>query len=259
MSSSAKRALRVLETIGAADRPLGVTEIARRLSLPPGTVFRSLDALSRSALIARFQASSRFVVGEASEQLRRSVIAQFPMREACLPYLRQLASLSGETVTLHVRVGWYAVRIACLPGTGEVSNAPPVGECHALGSIYCGRAILAFLAQPEITAYRAWAAAKSLAPPSKARLRLVRDRGFDLGLPLFAEPRLPIAFPVRLQDTAIAAVAIEGSVFAHEHHAAAESPPEWRAIIAEIEGLARKNPALFASPFAHLDPDGIAL
>jgi hypothetical protein len=36
MSSSAKRALRVLETIGAADRPLGVTEIARRLSLPPG-------------------------------------------------------------------------------------------------------------------------------------------------------------------------------------------------------------------------------
>jgi hypothetical protein len=134
------------------------------------------------------------------------------------------------------------------PGTGEVSNAPPVGECHALGSIYCGRAILAFLAQPEITAYRAWAAAKSLAPPSKARLRLVRDRGFDLGLPLFAEPRLPIAFPVHLQDTAIAAVAIEGSVFAPERHAPAESPSEWRAIIAEIEALARKNPLSSPAP-----------
>jgi IclR family acetate operon transcriptional repressor len=257
MSSSAKRALRVLETIGAADRPLGVTEIARQLSLPPGTVFRSLDALARSGLVARYQSSSRFVVGEASERLRRTIIAQFPMREACLPYLRQLASLSAETVTLHVRIGWYAVRIASLPGAGEISNAPPVGECCPLGGNFCGRAILALLAPKDIAAYRAWAEKNELELPSAARLKTARERGFDLGDSTPSDSRAPIAFPVRVNEAAIAAVAIEGPVVARDQRASHES--RWRAIIAEIENVARKNPALFVSPFAHLDPNLIAL
>jgi DNA-binding IclR family transcriptional regulator len=256
MSSSAKRALRVLETIAAADRPLGVTDIARELSLPPGTAFRSLDALTRTGMIARYQSSSRFVVGEASEQLRRTVIAHFPMREACLPYLRQLASLSSETVTLHVRVGWYSVRIACLPGTGEVSNAPPVGETRPLGDSYCGRAILASLTSPEIAAYRAWASAKNLAAPSRAQLRHVRERGFDLGK-VPGDDRTAIAFPIVLDNSAIAAIAIEGPLVAHPVDSGALPP--WREIVTQVETLANRNPALFANPFAHLAPGDVTI
>jgi IclR family acetate operon transcriptional repressor len=259
MSSSARRCLRVLETVGAAARPLGVTEIARRLSLPPGTVFRSLDALSRSGLIARYQASSRYVLGEAAERLRRNVIAHFPMRDVCLPYLRQLASLSGEAVALHVSLGWYGVRIACLPGMGEVSSAPPLGESRPLGNLYTGRAILAFRPAHEFAAYRAWAKDKQLEPVSAARLRTVRERGFDLGDAVFGDGRMPIAFPIVLNQSAIAAVAIEGPVTARK----GPTPPEgllgWRAILAEIEALAGKKPELFENPFAHLAPASIAL
>jgi DNA-binding IclR family transcriptional regulator len=257
MSSSAKRALRVLETVGSAGRPLGVTEIARQLSLPAGTVFRSLDALSRSGLIARYQASSRYVMGEACERLRRTLITHFPAREVCLPYLRQLASLSGETVALHVRVGWYGVRIACLPGTGEVSNAPPLGESYPLDSNYCGRAMFAFLPRKEIAAYRAWAKNKELEPASSARLRMVRERGFDLGATAFGDGRMAIAFPIVLNHSAIAAIAIEGPVVAREPDAHAVS--QWRHIVTEIEALARKKPEMFANPFAHLDPGDVTI
>jgi IclR family acetate operon transcriptional repressor len=256
MSSSAKRALRVLEIIGAADRPLGVTEIARELSLPPGTVFRSLDALSRSGLIARYQASSRYIPGEASETLRRSVIASFPMREVCLPYLRQLASLSGETSALHVRLGWYAVRIACVPGAQEVSNMPPLGESCRLGESYSGCAILAFLPADEIAAYRAWAQENKFAYAPRARLRISREYGFDAEKAL-GDDRAAIAFPIALNNSAVASVAIEGPVVAHPVDPEALSP--WREIVAEIEALAHRKPELFKNPYAHLDPATITL
>ncbi len=53
VSSSARRTLHVLETIGHADRPLGVTEIGRQLGISAGTVFRGLDALERGGISLR--------------------------------------------------------------------------------------------------------------------------------------------------------------------------------------------------------------
>ena len=110
MSSSAKRALRILEFVSDSDHPLGVTEIARLLSLAPATVFRSLDALSRADLVSRYQASSRYVLGAAADRLCQSLIARFRIRELSLPYLRQLASVSGESTSLHVRLRKYAMK-----------------------------------------------------------------------------------------------------------------------------------------------------
>ena len=256
MSSSAKRALRILETVAESGRPLGVTEIARALDLAPGTVFRSLDALARADLIARYQASSRYVLGGAAERLSRSLIARFPMREVTLPYLRQLASVSGETTSLHVRLGWYGVRIASAPGTAEVTNAPPLGEAHRLGDSFAGRAMLAFLPDAQIANYRDWAAKEGGTSPSAAELHAIGERGFASDEAELAE-RAALAFPIRARAGAIGSVAIEGPVFARNAEPAALS--DWREIIAHIEALARTQAALFENPFAHLDPDSIVL
>src|SRR5690348_11071491 len=160
MSSSARRSLQILETIGRSTRPLGVTEIAREMRLPPGTVFRSLDALVKAGLAARYQASSRYVIGNTAERLRRSLLARFRMREAVLPYLHQLASVSGETAGLHVRLGWYGLRVASALGTGEVANAPVLGETYVLGDHFAGKAILASLSSDDVARYRSWCAAR---------------------------------------------------------------------------------------------------
>lgn len=258
MSSSATRALRILGMIGGAGRPIGVAEIARASSLAPGTVFRSLDALVRANFIERYQSSSRFVPGPAAERLRWSLIARFRMREAVLPYLRQLASISGETASLHVRLGWYGVRIASAPGTAEVTNAPPLGETRLLGTYYAGRAILAFLGEADIAQYRIWSAAHSDPLVEKERkLQVVKEIGFSLG-----DTELPetsaIAFPIRQDGKAIAAIAIEGPVFLR---AGADTGmlSGWREIIAHVESLARTQAVLFENPFSHLDPEFFAL
>jgi DNA-binding IclR family transcriptional regulator len=246
MSSSTARALTILDEVARSASPFGVTEIARTLSLPPGTVFRSLDALLRAGLVARYRASARYVPGPAAERLQRSVIAGFPAREVCLAYLRQLASISGETASLHVRVGWFAVRICSVPGTGEVTSQPAAGEAHALSESCAGQTILAFLPKREIAAYRKWS---KLHGKGRVELNQIARRGFAVG-------DGEIAFVVRANGSAVAAITIERPFAGAEN---ANQLSACKEVIANIEALSSAQPSLFANPFAHLDPDSVTL
>jgi DNA-binding IclR family transcriptional regulator len=261
MSSSAKRALRILEFVSDTEQPLGVTEIARSLSLAPATVFRSLDALSRADLVSRYQSSSRYVLGAAADRLCQSLIARFRIRELSLPYLRQLASASGESTSLHVRLGWYSVRIASVPGMAEVTNAPPVGDTRALGDAYVGKAILAFLSNTEIARYRAWAAAHDFrwSEEDERERRSAKKCGVALGKAELGETGMPVAFPIRVRDAAVAALTIDGPVLDRPPGFHSSPFSDWRQIVTHLESLALTQPALFENPFAHIDPDTIVL
>jgi DNA-binding IclR family transcriptional regulator len=263
VSSSARRALRILEAVGAAARPPGATEIGRALGIPAGTAFRGLDALERAGYVARFQSSAKFVLGKSVGTLRQSLLARFPVRDVCMPYLRQLAFASGETASLTVRLGWYGVRIAAAPGTNEVTSSPPLGAVRLLADGCASRVILAGLASPAVEAYAAWARRhKRSAPDAKALARDladIRKHGVAIEETSFARGRAALAFPVASAGRAIAAIAIEGPVLdlarPHKHN----DLPHWREIVRSVERLVQARPALFAGPFDHLDPDDIVL
>lgn len=263
MSSSARRALRILETVGDAGAPIGVTEIARRLDLPPGTVFRGLDALERSGYVARYQASSRYVLGGAVGRLRQSLFAGFHIREVCLPYLRQLAFASGETTSLAVPIGWYAVRIAAAPGTNEVTSSPPLGEVRLLGAGSAAKAILAFAPPDTVPRCLAWARRHGLRPPAAKALAVelddIRRRGFAVEQTEFAAGHAALALPIRDGERAIAAIAVEGPVLDLGRPDYHDDLGRWVEIVHAIEALVRARPAQFRNPFQHLDPDAILL
>jgi len=266
VSSSGARALRILDEIASSDHPLSVTEIARTLALPPGTVFRSMDALLRTGLAARYQASARYIAGPAAERLQRNVIARFAAREICLPWLRQLASVSAETVSLHVRIGWNEVRICCVPGPGEVMTLPPLGEMHELAESCAGQAILASLPKKECAAYLAVQSHPPLEGGSilrsakgakqdrggdqvRSNLRPTLKRIVSRGFATADGEHGAMAFPVRVNGEASAAISIEGPFAAL---ADSGQIADCRQIIARIEALAAAQPSLFANPFAHL-------
>jgi IclR family acetate operon transcriptional repressor len=261
MSSSARRALRILETVGKADRPLGVTEIGRRLDVTAGTVFRGLDALERGGYVARYQSSARYVLGATVSRLRQSIFARFPIREICLPYLRQLAFASGETTSLTVPLGWYGLRLAAAPGTNEVTTSPSLGEVRPLAASGAGKAILAFQAAARSTGYTAWAHRHGGRAPDtlEAELRAIRRRGFMVEETVFASGRASLAVPVRQGERAVAAIAIEGPVLSLDHAGLHDDIERWIEIVRTIEALARARPSLFENPFDHLDPDEIVL
>lgn len=263
MSSSARRALRILETIGVADRPLGVTEIARRLDLPPGTVFRGLDALANQGYAARYQASSRYMLGDAVGRLRQSLFAGFHIREVCLPYLRQLAFASGETTSLTVPIGWYAVRIAAAPGTNEVTSSPPLGEVRMLSEGPAAKTLLAFAPAGSVQHFVAWARRHAVQPPRAAPLTAeldeIRGRGHAIERTEFAAGHAALALPVRGAERALAAIAIEGPVLDLARPDYHDDFARWIDIAHAIEALIRARPSLFRNPFEHLDPDTIVL
>lgn len=263
MSSSALRALRILEAVGVADRPLGVTEIARRLDLPPGTVFRGLDALASQRYVARYQASSRYVLGDAVGRLRQSLFAGFHIREVCLPYLRQLAFASGETTSLTVPIGWYGVRIAAAPGTNEVTSSPPLGEVRMLSAGAAAKVLLAFAPVESVSRFVAWARKHGLRPPAApaltAELAEIRTRGYAVERTDFAAGHAALALPVRGADRALAAIAVEGPVLDLTRPGYHDDLARWLEIAHAIEALIRARPSLFCNPFEHLDPDTIVL
>jgi DNA-binding IclR family transcriptional regulator len=260
MSSSTRRALHILEQVGAAEHPLGATEIGRALGISAGTVFRGLDALERAGYVGRFQSSAKFVLGKTVGALRQNLFARFAIRDICMPYLRQLAFASGETASLTVRLGWYGVRIAAAPGTNEVTSSPPLGAVRLLGEGCASRAILASLGPGAAADYAAWGRRhKKPMPDLKALARALADirrRGFATEETAFARGRAALAFALTGGGPAIA---IEGPVLDLARPDAHEGLPQWREIVQSVERLVQARPALFAGPFDHLDPDDIVL
>ena len=260
MAGSARRALKVLEVVAASDRPLGVTEIARRLGLAPGTVFRTLDALQRSAYTARYQASARYVLGAGASRLRQSLFAQFKLRDIALPYLRQLASVCGETVALIVPLGWYGVRVTSARGSNEITNAAPLGPLGPLGQHYAARPILAFAPEEFIARYLAWERSRGFAASAPAatieELAAIAERGFAFEEMGFAKGRGALALPIRDGAAAIAAIAVEGPVLDLKHPLADARAVE---IVRAIEAAVKAHPKEFQNPFGHIDPNTINL
>jgi DNA-binding IclR family transcriptional regulator len=256
MSSSAKRALRILAVIGQSGRAMGVTEIARAIGVAPGTAFRGLDALQRANLLARHPSAPRYVLGPAALGLRQRLLSLFRLRDVCLPHLRQLAAASGETSSLHVRIGWYAARIATAPGATEVTSGVSLSGAETLSANVAGRAILAHLGKAQIGRHLAWLSSCGLRAPAglERDLAAIRACGFAQGNGI--ESRL--AFPIRKLDQAFAAVAIEGSGLAASS-AITTLAAEWRETARTIEGVVHANPALCYQPFEHFDADGIVL
>ena len=256
MSSSAARALRILAAVGDSGRSMGVTEIARILGVAPGTAFRGLDALQRAHLLVRDPSAPRYVAGATALALRQSLLAQFRIRDVALPYLRQLASATGETCSLHVRIGWYAARIATAPGTAEVTSGAILSGTELLSSDFAGRAILAFLDRNHAAQHRAWTSARGLPSPAALERDLAAIR--VCGFAQRSGPEGGVAFPICVQDQAFASIAVEGSGLA----AAGPKPsrrPDGAEIATAIEAVVRANPALCYQPFQHIDADEIVL
>jgi IclR family transcriptional regulator, acetate operon repressor len=262
MISSAQRALTVLETIGSAGEPIGVTDIARRLGLRPGTVFRSLDALEQAGYIARFQSSSRYLLGPTINQLRQTLLARFKLREVGVPYLRQLAFASGETVALIMRVGWYSLRLAAAAGTNDVVSSAPIGQLHTLEQTCGGHAILAFLPGNEFDAFREWARradASGVAPKLLVELQAAKRRGFAIEAMSFARDRASVAFPIYGDAGPIAAIAIEGPVLRLGEPGDHSEIEQWMSIVRTLQSVVDIAPRDFAGPFAQQDASSIAL
>lgn len=261
-NSSSRHVFDVLRLVRAAPEPISVTEVGRTLGLPTATAHRALATLEESGYVARYRASARYVMGPMVPGLMEAFFARFHLRDLAMPYLRTLALLTGESVSLLVPVGWNSVRAALVAGVNEVIHTGPLGETRRLTDGFGSHALLASF--PEAQAeeiLRADAALRGAkAKALRERLAAIRRCGYSAqdmdSRPGFAA----VAVPLRGNESAAAgAIVFEGPVLESKRGAAPPPLPlDWLRIIGEMEAHLRANPRRFENHYAHIDPRTIS-
>ncbi|GLJ00268.1 MULTISPECIES: IclR family transcriptional regulator [Sphingobium] len=261
INTSSQHIFDILKMLSEASRPLGVKDVSQELGLPPSTTHRGLTTLLSVGYAARYQSSATYMIGDIAQRVRHAFYMRQKIRDLSLPYLQQLAFMTGETVTLNIRLGWYAVRIQTIPGTNEIISFPELGEVQFLDQSASARVILAHMPESDVRHFLRW---RGKNETSSSGLRLIRnlreiaEKGYDTDARGYAEGPVALAFPVCYGGKGIASVTIEGAIFSGDNM----KPGELRRFqdtVARIDSVAAKESVEDILPFDHLDPDTIAL
>jgi DNA-binding IclR family transcriptional regulator len=266
MTTSSQHVFQVLRTVAESEGARGVSDLARDVGLPTTTVHRDLQTLTEARFLQHDESTSRYRIGQMPMILLKALFSRFPIVDLAKPVLRNLASETGETISLSMRIGWYGVRVAAVPGTRDSLYKPRVGLTQLLHRTRAQSLVLAGLSDEDIAAYRRFVKrefpeyqAVTERPAFLRELRSVRAKGFATTLaPLGAG--FQFAMPLRsVGETPIGLLHILGPAVSVENPPIDDRIRGWLAMRGEIEASLRSDPDKYKSPYAHIHPDEIRL
>jgi IclR family KDG regulon transcriptional repressor len=144
------KALDVLDTLGSAGRPLGVSDIARRTGHSKATVHHLLTTLVSRRYVLQDPYTSMYRLGWALYELGSSVVRDVEFTRAARPFLDRLAAETGESILLGILEDdavLYLDRGESPTGFRMVANAGRRGPLHATAS---GKVLLAFASDAQL-------------------------------------------------------------------------------------------------------------
>jgi IclR family transcriptional regulator, KDG regulon repressor len=150
--SSVQNALRVLDCFSAADRELGVSELARRLGVGKSTVHRLCTTLAAGGLLDHNPETGRYRLGLHLYELGALVGVHLDLHEAASPALNDVRNRTGETVQLAVLDGREVVYVERLESSHTVRLFGRVGHRNSAHCTSTGKVLLAHLAGAELDA-----------------------------------------------------------------------------------------------------------
>lgn len=149
-TEAADRVADVLLLFAQSNDPLGVSQIARSLSLSKAVVHRILQSLTSRSLVQVVSGNSMYVLGPAATSLGTKSWSQLDVRSLASPILRKLRDDTRETTTLSVLVGRQRIYLDQFESPQEVKMVVELGPRFPLHSGASSRSILAHLPQKFI-------------------------------------------------------------------------------------------------------------
>ncbi len=137
------RAIAILDAIGASNKPLRLSEIARRMGLHKSTAHRLLKVLERSSLINRTQ-DNRYHLGLKLYEFGSKAIEQIEFRSRFHQLCEQLSTEVGETVYLSVLQQTSIVYLDKFEPRSKLSLSSKTGTSRPVYCTSMGKAMLAF-------------------------------------------------------------------------------------------------------------------
>ena len=216
-NQAVRRAIAVLKSFSDEAPEMGVTEVSRKVGLHKSTVYRLLSAFEDEGLIARNPESGKYRLGPELIVLGEQVLRHTEVHRVALPFLRELAEKSGETIDLEVLSGSNVVTIEEIAGKHVVAAAGAIGMPWAAHATSNGKVLLANQSperQRQIlsrTLRRFTTRTITDAKVVARDLIKVREQGYALSFGELEEHLVAIGMPIRGRNgDAVAAVSISG-------------------------------------------------
>jgi len=179
------RMMHLIDALSAAPEPATLKSLAAATALHPSTAHRILNVMVQSGFADRMEHGT-YRLGMRFLELGNIVRSRINVRDIALPYMRELAAATGETVNLSVRQGdeiIYVERTAenrSLMRVVQVIGARAPLHITAAGKLYLAReepdSVKAYVERSGLKAYTAHSL-KSLAALTR-ELAEVRKQGY---------------------------------------------------------------------------------
>ncbi|APF41092.1 IclR family transcriptional regulator [Neomicrococcus aestuarii] len=114
------------------DQPLlGVTEIAARVGLHKSSVSRILSTLELLEIVERDEESRKFRLGLGLISVAGPLLAGLDIRRLALPFMRELAEETQESVALQVWSGSESVTVEQVPSPQQIKHMAALGTRYS--------------------------------------------------------------------------------------------------------------------------------
>lgn len=216
-NQAVRRAIAVLKAFSDDAPEMGVTEVSRKVNLHKSTVYRLLSAFEGEGLIAKNPETGKYRLGPELIVLGEQVLRHTDVHRVALPFLRDMADRTGETVDLEVLSGGNVVTIEEIAGKHVVAAAGAIGMPWAAHATSTGKVLLAFQTpekQRQILARTLKKFTPRTITDSKVLSRdliKIREQGYAVSYGELEDHLVAIGLPIRSRNgDAIAAVSISG-------------------------------------------------
>ncbi len=216
-NQAVRRAIAVLKAFSDEAPEMGVTEVSRRVDLHKSTVYRLLSAFEGEGLIAKSPETGKYRLGPELIVLGEQVLRHTDVHRVALPFLKDLAERSGETIDLEVLSGSNVVTIEEIAGKHVVAAGGAIGMPWAAHATATGKILLAHQ-PPEkqravlVRPLKKFTPRTTTDPKVLARdLIKIREQGYSVSFGELEEHLVAVGVPIRSRNgDAVAAVSLSG-------------------------------------------------
>jgi DNA-binding IclR family transcriptional regulator len=143
------RAVRLLKIFSEAQSEKTLAELASATKLTKTTAHRLLAALESEGLVVRGTARNTYRLGPSIIALGVQALRSSDLRATARPFLSKLAEETGETATLEVLSDGKMLILDEISGRHLISAMVETGTKWPLHATSTGKALLAFLPEPQ--------------------------------------------------------------------------------------------------------------
>ncbi len=148
-----EKSLFILEILANSGGEIDLSTLTRHTQIPKSTLLRLLNTLKNHNFVLQDSQSRRFRLGWALIHLGKAAEQSFNLIQIVHPFMEDLASQTGETVSLVLLDGDHAIYVDQVVSSSIIRGHPPIGTPLHLHCTASGKVLLSAFSSQEFESF----------------------------------------------------------------------------------------------------------